>query len=222
MDLDTTRSKYGYQTIIEEFEKGEIDILVGTQMVSKGLDFDNVSLVGIFDADRMIHFPNFRSLERTFQLITQVSGRAGRRDKKGRVVIQSFSPDQPVLQRVKDHDYIQFYQTEIDERTKYKYPPFFRLINITLKHKDYQTCQKAARAFHLLISSEFGIERTLGPQEGLIAKIRNMYLWEILIKFERKKVNLPKVKDIILKRSLDLKQEKEFRNIRLIFDVDPY
>ncbi len=222
MDLDTTRSKYGYQTIIEEFEKGQIDILVGTQMVSKGLDFNNVTLVGIFDADRMIHFPNFRSHERTFQLITQVSGRAGRRNKKGRVVIQTFSPEQPVLQRVKDHDYIKFYQTEIGERTKYKYPPFFRLINIILKHKDYQTCQKAARAFHLLLSNEFGTERTLGPQEGMIARIRNMYLWEILIKFERKKVNLTKVKDIILKKSLELKQEKEFRNIRLIFDVDPY
>ncbi len=222
MDLDTTRKKFGYQTIIEDFEKGEIDILVGTQMVSKGLDFNNVSLVGVFDADRLIHFPNFRSHERTFQLITQVSGRAGRREKKGRVIIQTFNPEQPVLLKVKNHDYVNFFNLEIGERIAYKYPPFFRLINITLKHKDSRTCENAARTFHKLLLDEFGTQRTLGPKEAMIAKIRNMYLWEVLMKFERKGVNLTKVKSIIVKKSLELKQEKEFRNIRVIFDVDPY
>ncbi len=222
MDLDTTRSKFGYKTILDNFEKGDIDILVGTQMVSKGLDFENVSLVGIVDADRMIHFPNFRSVERTFQLITQVSGRAGRREKQGHVVVQTFNPDQHILHQVKEHNYEAFFKDELNERKQYKYPPFYRLINITLKHKDNDICAKGTRSLHNVLQNEFGSQRTLGPQEAIISKIRNMYIWEILIKFERDKVNLEKAKQIIKERSFDLRAEKEFRNLRIIFDVDPY
>ena len=222
MDLDTTRLKYGYQSIIEDFEKGNIDILVGTQMVSKGLDFNKVALVGIFDADRMLHFPDFRSHEKTFQLITQVSGRAGRRDKKGRVIIQTYNPGQHVLQMIKAHDYVSFYRIEIAERERYKYAPFYRLINITLKHKNQDICRQAAQMHAGELINEFGTYRILGPHEGLIQKIRNLYIWVILIKLERNKVNLPKAKEIIMKKSLELKQVKEFRNINLIFDVDPY
>ncbi len=222
MDLDTTRTKYGYKTILESFEKGDIDILVGTQMVSKGLDFENVSLVGIVDADRMIHFPNFRSVERTFQLITQVSGRAGRREKQGHVVVQTFNPDQPILQLIKDHNYEAFFTEELHERKQFNYPPFYRLINITLKHKDQDLCALGARKLHQTLQREFGSQRTLGPQEALISKIRNMYIWEIFIKFERDKVNLAKVKRIIMDSSHELRSEKDFRNLRIIFDVDPY
>jgi len=222
MDLDTTRSKFGYKTILENFEKGNTDILVGTQMVGKGLDFENVSLVGIVDADRMIHFPNFRSVERTFQLITQVSGRAGRREIQGHVVIQTLNPDQFILQLVKKHDYKAFFKTELYERKQYKYPPYFRLISLTMKHKEPSICAEGSRRLYRTLSNEFGPHRTLGPQEALISKIRNMYIWEILIKFERNKVDLDKVKTIIREKTIELRQQKEFRNLRIIFDVDPY
>jgi primosomal protein N' (replication factor Y) len=222
MDLDTTRKKYGYQTIIEEFESGTIDILVGTQMVSKGLDFNKVALVGIFDADRMLHFPDFRAHERTFQLITQVSGRAGRRKKKGKVIIQTYSPEDIILKMIQEHNYEGFYQKEIQERKHYKYSPFYRLINITLKHKDSRACREACEYLSGSLKEIFGNSRILGPHEGLIAKIRNQYIWEILVKLERGGVDLPKAKEILKNRVFEMKQQKEFRNIHLIFDVDPY
>lgn len=222
MDLDTTRQKYSYQTIIEEFENGEIDILVGTQMVSKGLDFNKVALVGIFDADRMLHFPDFRAHERTFHLITQVSGRAGRRDKRGKVVIQTYTPQDVVLKMVQEHNYPGFYSKEIFERQQYRYPPYYRLINVTLKHKDPKVCRDAAQFLARSLLNSLGKSRILGPGEAMISKIRNLYLWEILVKLERGKVDLQKAKQVIKQNGLELKEQKEFRNIHLIFDVDPY
>lgn len=222
MDLDTTRRKFSYQNIIEDFENGNIDILVGTQMVSKGLDFNKVALVGIFDTDRMLHFPDFRSHERTFQLVTQVSGRAGRRKKLGQVIIQTYNPDQPVLQMIQSNDYDKFYNMEIGERKKYKYAPFYRLINIVIKHKDPAISRNAAQLLASTLRDEFGTARILGPQESLIYKIRNLYSWEILIKLERTKVNLTKAKEIIRKHAAEVKEMKDFRGISLIFDVDPY
>ena len=222
MDLDTTRKKYSYQSIIEDFENGEIDILVGTQMVSKGLDFNKVALVGIFDADRMLHFPDFRAHERTFHLITQVSGRAGRRDKRGKVIIQTYSPGDDILKMIRDHNYDGFYEKEIQERRQYKYTPFYRLINITLKHKDLTICRQASEFLNRSLIESFGKERILGPQEAMVAKVRNQYIWEILVKLERSKVNLKKAKEILAKKASDMKEQKEFRNIHLIFDVDPY
>ncbi|MFY8185259.1 MAG: replication restart helicase PriA, partial [Bacteroidia bacterium] len=131
MDLDSTRSKYAYKQIIDDFEQGNVDILVGTQMVTKGLDFDNVSLVGIINADQQLNFPDFRTHEKAFQLITQVSGRAGRRDVKGKVLVQTSNPQHPILDLVKAHDYQTFYQTQLDDRRQFNYPPFFRLIEFT-------------------------------------------------------------------------------------------
>ena len=136
MDLDTTRRKHSYEQIINDFETGKTDILIGTQMVSKGLDFDNVSLVGIFDIDRMLHFPDFRSIERTFQLTTQVSGRAGRREKTGKVVIQTSNPTHKIIDKIIKHDYQLFYEDEIKERQRYKYPPFVRLIKLIVKNPE--------------------------------------------------------------------------------------
>ena len=148
MDLDTTRNKYSYQNIINEFEKGDIDILVGTQMVSKGLDFDRVRLVGIIDADRVIHFPDFRSGERAFQLLSQVSGRSGRRDIQGKVVIQTYDTSQKILHRIIKNDYEGMVLEEILERKKFNYPPYCRMIRILVKHSDKKT--QSGMLLHLI------------------------------------------------------------------------
>lgn len=221
MDLDTTRSKYGYQRIIEEFEDGNIDILVGTQMVSKGLDFDKVNLVGIFDTDRMIHFPDFRSHERAFQLITQVSGRAGRKSKDGLVIIQTNDPDQPLLQRVKDYDYLPFFQWEIMEREHFHYPPFTRLINITFKHRDKTISFQAANFYFHEIRKQLGNQRIIGPVEPLISKIRNLYLHEITLKLDKQGINLPSVKEYLKSVGLIMHNMPAFKTVGVVFDVDP-
>jgi len=222
MDLDTTRSKYSYETIIGDFEKGDIDILVGTQMVSKGLDFDNVSLVGIVDIDRMLHFPDFRSFERTFQLSTQVSGRAGRRNKKGKVVIQARNTQLPVLNQIVNHDYAGFYQTEIRERQDHKYPPFTRLIHITVKNKDKSISQNTAMKLGNLLREQLGASRILGPEEPIISKIRNEYLMNLTIKLERSGIDLAKVKQVVRDAGLEILSEKGLKTSKVIFNVDPY
>lgn len=222
MDLDTTRNKYGYQRIIDSFESGSIDILVGTQMITKGLDFDNVSLVGVLDIDRMLFYPDFRAFERTYQLITQVSGRAGRKDKKGTVIIQTTQPDQPVLHYIINNDYLGFYQKEIEERERFHYPPFHRLIAITIKNKDKDICSTTAiKLAHLLIE-QLGQERILGPQEPGINRVRNQYLMRIMIKIERKNINLQKVKSLISKQAETILTDRTLKSSRIIFDVDPY
>ncbi|MEO9966885.1 MAG: primosomal protein N' [Reichenbachiella sp.] len=221
MDQDTTRSKYSYQQIIDRFERGETNILVGTQMLSKGLDFDKVSLVGVFDYDRIVHFPDFRSHERAFQLITQVSGRAGRKDDGGKVIIQTGEPDEPLLYKIKTGDYLSFFQSEILERQNYQYPPFYRLIKIILKHKEKNVLQDAARQYVTRLIGELGRQRVLGPQEPVISRIRNLYIEEIYVKVEKKKININKVKGLIYKLGLELKQSKDLKSLRLYFDVDP-
>lgn len=221
MDLDTTRSKSSYENIIDQFEKGETNILVGTQMVTKGLDFDKVSLVGIFNADRMLHFPDFRSYERAFQLITQVSGRAGRRDKQGEVVIQTSQPEHPVLNFIVQHDYLNFYQAELNERQQHAYPPFTRLIEITLKHIDKKICKTASTLLAERISETLANVRVLGPGEPMITKIRNQYLMNILIKVARGNQSLPSIKYTLLKEIDKLQKEKDFRAVRVVVDVDP-
>lgn len=221
MDQDTTRSKYSYQHIIDRFERGETDILVGTQMLSKGLDFDKVSLVGIFDYDRIVHFPDFRSHERAFQLITQVSGRAGRKDDKGKVILQTGEPDEPLLYKIKTGDYKSFFQSEILERQNFQYPPFYRLIKIILKHKEKNILQQATQQYAKRLIGELGRQRVLGPQEPVISRIRNLYIEEIYIKVEKKKISITKVKELIYKLGLEVKQHKDYKMLRLYFDVDP-
>jgi len=221
MDLDTTRSKYGYRRIIEEFEEGNIDILVGTQMVSKGLDFDRVNLVGILDTDRMIHFPDFRSHERSYQLITQVSGRAGRKSKDGLVIIQTNDPDQPLLQRVNHNDYRSFYQWEVLERERFHYPPFSRMINIVFKHREKQISFQAANFYFHEIRKQLSHQRIIGPVEPLISKIRNRYLHEITLKLDKQGINLPIVKEYLKSVKKMMKSMPAFKNAELVFDVDP-
>jgi primosomal protein N' (replication factor Y) (superfamily II helicase) len=221
MDLDTTRSKNGYENIIEQFQSGETQILVGTQMVTKGLDFDKVSLVGVFNADRMMHFPDFRSHERAYQLITQVSGRAGRRDKRGKVVIQTSSPEHPILAFILNHRYEEFYQREIKDRHDHGYPPFTRLIDIVVKHTDKKVCRNASWQLTESLKSSLQNLTILGPGEPMISKIRNHYLMSILIKIPRGKTDLSVVKASIQQAGEETMKQKAYRSCRIIIDVDP-
>ncbi|MFN6090015.1 MAG: primosomal protein N' [Cyclobacteriaceae bacterium] len=221
MDLDTTRSKSGYETIINSFEKGETDILVGTQMVTKGLDFDKVNLVGVFDADRMMHFPDFRSYEKAFQLITQVSGRSGRREKKGKVVIQTSNPEHPLFTFVVNHNVSGFIQEQLNDRQEFFYPPFSRLIGVTIKHTNKTVANDIAnRLSDQLAKNEKGI-KIVGPGEPMISKIRNEFLMSILFKIGRDQGKLGGIKKQLFDIAENLKEIKEFRNAKIIFDVDP-
>lgn len=221
MDYDTTRVKSGYDSIIEQFENGSTNILVGTQMVTKGLDFDKVSLVGIFNADRMMHFPDFRSYERAFQLITQVSGRAGRRDKPGKVIIQTSHADHPVLNFILHHTQEEFYNTEITDRKEHAYPPFARLIEIVVKHIDKKVSRDAAYALTEVLKANLTEAKVLGPGEPMVSKIRNQFLMSILVKIPRDSGKLQDIKQRILLAIHSTLTQKEFRSVRIIADVDP-
>ncbi len=219
MDMDTTKAKNAYQKIISDFEKHEIDILVGTQMVTKGLDFENVSVVGVLNADNMINFPDFRSYERSFQLMTQVSGRAGRKNKQGKVIIQSYNPWYQVIRDVIDYNYLSMYQSQITERKAFHYPPFYRLIKISLRHKDEKELNKIASKYAEELRKIFG-ERILGPEFPMVARVRTFYIKEILIKLE-KTVNIPKLKIQLSELTDAFLQAKPHKQTRIVFDVDP-
>jgi primosomal protein N' (replication factor Y) len=221
MDLDTTRSKSGYENIIEGFETGRTNILVGTQMVTKGLDFDKVSLVGVFDADRMMHFPDFRSYERAFQLITQVSGRAGRRNKKGKVIIQTSNPQHPLFQLVLSNNVIGFIEKQLEDRQEHFYPPYSRLIDVTLKHTDKKIAYEMATLLADQFKQRLKTIRLLGPGEPMISKIRNEYLQSIVIKIPRDQGKLGEIKFYLRELAEQLKEKKEYRNGKIVFDVDP-
>ncbi len=221
MDLDTTRAKGAYEGIIESFEVGTTNILVGTQMVTKGLDFDRVSVVGIFDADRMMHFPDFRSHERAFQLIMQVSGRSGRRNKKGKVIIQTSNREHPLFAFVKAHDVRGFGEVELHDRELYFYPPLSRLIEITVKHSDKKIAVEIANQFTDTIRATIGNLRVMGPGEPMVSKIRNEFLMSILIKVGRDQGRLGEVKRSLKVIEQGLLSQKAFRSARIIFDVDP-
>jgi len=221
MDLDTTRSRSGYENIIEGFESGETNILVGTQMVTKGLDFDRVSLVGVFDTDRMMHFPDFRSYERAFQLITQVSGRAGRRATKGKVVLQTSDPNHALFRYVIENDVRGFLQDQLMDRQEHFYPPYTRLIEITFKHTDKKIAVDMADKFARELKNQLKNIRLLGPGEPMISKIRNEYLMDMLIKINRDQGKLNEIKSILSNTASQLLLMKEYRSARIVFDVDP-
>ncbi|MEK6781568.1 MAG: primosomal protein N' [Bacteroidota bacterium] len=221
MDLDTTRTKTSYESIMESFETGDTDILVGTQMVTKGLDFDRVSLVGVFDADRMMHFPDFRSYERAFQLITQVSGRSGRRAKKGKVIIQTTDPTHPLFSFIIAHNINGFLQEQLDDRKQHFYPPYSRLIEITIKHVDKNICREVAEKLDQTIRGKLKSVKILGPGEPMISKIRNEYLMTVLIKVPRDQGKLGELKSFLQQAAQHLNQLKEYRNAKIVFDVDP-
>lgn len=219
MDLDSTRSKNAYQSLIEDFENKKIDILVGTQMLSKGLDFENVSLVGILDADQMLNRPDFRAFERSYQLMSQVAGRAGRKNKKGTVIIQTGKPDHWIIQKVIANDYIGFYETEIIERKNFMYPPFFKLITISLKEKDDKKLVEGAAVLGNELKQVFG-NRILGPEFPIIKRVNNFYINVITVKIERE-FSPKKVKDKINEIIEQFYTQVSFKSIRISIDVDP-
>lgn len=222
MDLDTTRRKHSYEKIIERLEQGHTDILVGTQMITKGLDFGQVSLVGVMDVDKHLYFPDFRANERCFQLITQVSGRAGRRNKQGKVIIQTANPNHPILQDILHYDYEQMYLKELAERQNFLYPPYVRLIKITLQHLDKKLIMKAAGELAEQLRTYLGKGLVLGPQDPLIAKIKNQYRMDIWVKIPKSaEVHLHTTKDTIQEMAKKLLSKQNFRPLKLIFDVDP-
>ena len=220
MDLDTTRGKYGYQKIITAFEQHEIDILVGTQMLTKGLDFKNVSLVGVLSADSMLNFPDFRAHERSFQLMSQVAGRAGRFEKKGKVIIQGYNPFHNILQQVSTHDYESMYKEQLDQRFAYKYPPSNKLIKITFKHRDYNKVEQGSDWFAKSLRLSFK-NNVLGPEFPAVSRVRNEYIKNVLLKIPNKQ-SAVQTKKAILKVKNSFMSVKEFRSIKVILNVDAY
>ncbi|WP_159947421.1 replication restart helicase PriA [Polaribacter septentrionalilitoris] len=220
MDLDTTRGKFGYQKIIGAFEAREIDVLVGTQMLSKGLDFDNVSLVGVLNADTMLNFPDFRAHERAYQLMVQVSGRAGRSKKQGKVAIQTYNPYHQILQQVSTTNYTEMYKEQLQDRWQYKYPPYYRLIKITLKHRDYNKVDSGVNWLFKALYNSFG-EHVLGPTAPAVSRIRNQYIKNVVIKIPPKQ-SLANTKKQLQKIRNTFEAVKDFRPIRFIIDVDAY
>lgn len=218
MDLDTTRGKYGYEKIISAFEQQEIDILVGTQMLTKGLDFRNVSLVGIMNADTLLNFPDYRAHERSFQLLTQVAGRAGRTQKRGKVIIQSYDPDHRILQQVTTHDYEEMVNEQLYEREQFKYPPGNRIIKITFKHKDYNKLNEAADWFSKSLRLGFG-KMVLGPEYPPVARIRNQYLKNVLLKIGKNQ-SLVQTKNSIRRIEKSFNAISYYRGVRVIYNVD--
>lgn len=219
MDLDTTRKKNSYEQILQDFEEKRIDILVGTQMVTKGLDFENVAIVGIMSADNMISFPDFRSFERSFQQMVQVSGRAGRKGERGTVIIQSFNPYHQVIRDTIDSNYLSMYKSQITERQVFKYPPFYRFIKITLKHPNEERLNDGAAFFAQKLRNVFN-KRILGPEYPLVPKVRNNYLKNIIIRIE-KDISYAHAKDRIWEVIESFGKEKNFSSIVIAIDVDP-
>ena len=219
MDLDTTRNKDAYQEIIEGFAAKKTDILVGTQMISKGLDFEKVNVVGVVNADTLLNFPDFRSNERAFNMLAQVAGRAGRRDSEGKVIIQTSKPQDPVLQFVKAHDYQGYYKTELAERKKYGYPPFTRVINVFLKNKDPMMIDRAAVTLALRLRAVFG-DRVLGPEKPFVSRVATWYLQSIMLKVEAG-ASMKKVKNILRGVYEQIAQTPEMKGTIVYYDVDP-
>jgi primosomal protein N' (replication factor Y) len=218
MDVDAVKGKHAHDALIRLFEQHRVDILVGTQMVVKGLDFDKVNLVGILDADGLLSFSDFRASERAFQLMEQVSGRAGRKEAGARVLIQTSNPMHPILQLLVAHDFKRFYHAEIQVRKDFYYPPFCRLLNLQLKHKDERLLKEASHVLAASLRQDFG-ENIIGPAAPVIARVRNQYVMEIMIKL--KKEMGARHKKVIRHHINLLLSEKQYHAVHVIADVDP-
>ncbi len=219
MDLDTTRTRAAYEKIIDDFENGRIDILIGTQMVSKGLDFDHVSVVGILNADTMLNFPDFRAYERSYQLMAQVAGRAGRKNKRGVVVLQTRSIDNPIIQQVITNDYSSMYFTQLAERQLFRYPPHYRLIYVYLKHKKADVLDIMARNMANRLYDVFG-SRILGPDNPPVGRVQTYYIKKIIIKIEAN-ASINKVREQLTYIQKEIKEDERFRSAIVYYDVDP-
>ncbi len=219
MDLDSTIQKRRYIEILSDFEERKIDILVGTQMVTKGLDFDNVSVVGIVSADNLISYPDFRSYERSFAQMTQVSGRAGRREKQGKVVIQTYQPYHQAIRDAMDNDYESMYSSQIEERRIFKYPPYYKLINVTFRCKEKEITDIAASEYATELRKMLG-NRVLGPEYPTVARIRGMYLKKIMVRFAVGEA-VAEGKKLMMRIADEVMKKKEHGGVHVIFDADP-
>lgn len=219
MDLDTTRTKNAYERLINDFSAGKTNLLIGTQMVSKGLDFDHVSVVGILDADNMLNYPDFRAYEHAFTMMAQVSGRAGRKGKQGLVILQTKNPELPVIQQVVNNSYMAFYKSQLEERTAFHYPPFFHLIYIYIKHRNNDIVESASMELGSRIREIFG-NRVLGPDKPTVARVKTLHIRKIMLKLENgidyklAKQYLRSIQDTMMK-------EKRYGALTIYFDVDP-
>ena len=220
MDQDTTRGKFGFEKIIDSFKNQEIQILVGTQMLAKGLDFNNVSLVGIMNADTMLYHPDFRAFERSFQMMTQVAGRAGRSEKQGKVVIQTYNPEHNTIQQVTRNDYVGMYKEQLYDRQIYKYPPYFRIIRLTLKHRDFDKVKEGSMWLYQVMSQNLNMP-VLGPEEPPISRIRNEYIRTILIKIPQTAA-IGSTKKTIQKMLTSFEAVPQYRSIKVAVNVDYY
>jgi primosomal protein N'' len=220
MDLDTTRTRTAYEKIIANFEQGKTDILIGTQMVSKGLDFDNVSVVGILNADTMLNYPDFRSYERAFQLMAQVSGRAGRKNKQGLVILQTKSIDHPIIHQVIANNYQQMYADQLAERQMFRYPPYYRLVYVYLKNRNADLLDIMARTMAERLTSIFG-SRVLGPDNPPVARIQSLFIKKIIVKIESN-ASMEKARRLLLQVQKEMIEDERFKSLIVYYDVDPF
>ncbi|AOM75874.1 primosomal protein N' [Pedobacter steynii] len=220
LDVDSTRTRNGLQQIISDFQEKKTDILIGTQMVAKGLDFDNVTLIGVINADTLLNYPDFRAFERSYQLLAQVAGRAGRRDKQGKVVIQAYDDKHRIIGQVIENKYQEMYTDEIRERREFHYPPFTRMIFVNIKHKDMNLLNVAAQQFATALRTQLG-NRVLGPEQPMVGRIRNYYIKQIIIKSD-KNTAITKVKSVLKEVILEFQSQKDYRSAIVQVDVDPY
>ncbi len=221
MDVDAVRGKTAHDSLIKLFEQQRIDVLVGTQMVVKGLDFEKVSLVGILDADGLLSFADFRVNERAFQLMEQVSGRAGRKDQQGKVMVQATQVNHPILKFVQQHDYKKMYELELENRKQFFYPPFSRTIQVTLKHKTKEVVDEAAYQLSVALQKQMG-NLVVGPAAPVVNRIRNQYLMELLIKLPLDLHLIQNYKKVIKNEFNLLLADKRFKAVWMIADVDAY
>ena len=219
MDLDTTRTRTAYERIISDFQNGKTDILIGTQMVSKGLDFDNVAVVGIINADTLLNYPDFRAMERAFQLMSQVAGRAGRRNGQGKVFLQTRMSDAPVIPQIVRNDYMQFYDQQLSERMLFHYPPFYRLVYIYIKHRDVRVLEEFSEIFGKQMREIFDY-RVLGPDLPPIARIKQLYIRKIVLKVENS-LSQYKVNEVLQNLQQAYCNMPRYRSIVMFYDIDP-
>ena len=219
MDLDTTRTRSAYERIINDFSGEKTNILIGTQMVSKGLDFGKVSVVGILNADTMLNYPDFRAYEQAFTMMAQVSGRAGRKDRQGLVILQTRSPESPVIRQLSGNDFKSFYHSLLEERRLFRYPPFTHIIYIYIRHKKEMIAETAADSMATSLKNILG-DRVLGPDKPSVARIKQMAIRKIMLKLENG-INLDKVRDCLHKEESRIMQQQRFATVQVIFDVDP-
>ena len=219
MDLDTTRTRNAYERIITDFGAGRTNILIGTQMISKGLDFDNVSVVGIVNADSMLNMPDFRAYEHSFMMMSQVAGRAGRKNKRGLVILQTKQKDLPVVRQVVHNDYTALYKDQITERQMFRYPPFCRLIYVFLNHRQDGMVQQAATEMGTMLRQWFG-GRVLGPDKPSVAKVKQQNIRKLVLKLELG-IDMKKVREYLLLAQQQILADRRFSSLQVYYDVDP-